>query len=112
MRREVLKYVWDVDQACNALRDFTAGRTFTEYEEDLFFRSAVERQLIIIGEALSQAYRLDPDIVERIRKLNDIIGFRNVIVHGYSKVENETVWGIIEKDVPVLAEEVRSILNE
>jgi len=35
--------------------DFCAHYTFTEYEQNLMLRSAVERQFEIIGEALHQA---------------------------------------------------------
>ena len=44
-----------------AVVDFTRGRTLAEYEGDLLLRSAVERQIEIIGEAarrVSKAFQV------------------------------------------------------
>ena len=58
-------------------------------------RSAVERQMMIIGEALDQAVDLQPELSEQISEVREIVNLRNVIVHGYAVVENETIWGIV-----------------
>jgi uncharacterized protein with HEPN domain len=49
MRRDPRAYLWDVREAADAIPSFMLGRSFTDYAEDLMFRSAVERQLAIIG---------------------------------------------------------------
>ena len=36
----------------------------------------------------------------------DMIGTRNIIVHGYTKVDDCIIWNIIEKDVPLLKEKL------
>ncbi len=59
MRREVLKYLFDIKEACGLLTDFTDGKAFSDYMSDPLLRSAVERQFEIIGEALKQAIELD-----------------------------------------------------
>jgi uncharacterized protein with HEPN domain len=53
-------WLLDMLAAARAFVDFVNGRTFQEYEQDLFFRSAVERQIEIIGEAargISDAFK-------------------------------------------------------
>lgn len=53
-------YLRDMLAAARAAVEFTRGRTLDEYSADLFLRSAVERQIEIIGEAaghLGTAYR-------------------------------------------------------
>lgn len=57
MRRESKKYLFDIQQACERLTKFVAGKTFADYDSDDFFRSAVERQFEIIGEAISQLHK-------------------------------------------------------
>jgi uncharacterized protein with HEPN domain len=44
-------YLWDMLTAARAVVDFVRGHTLAEYEADLLLRSAVERQIEIIGEA-------------------------------------------------------------
>jgi uncharacterized protein with HEPN domain len=54
MQVEVLKYLYDMEQACVLLSSFLVGKTFTDYDADPLLRSAVERQLMIVGEALNR----------------------------------------------------------
>jgi uncharacterized protein with HEPN domain len=53
--REVQKLFYDMKQAGNLIKTFVVGRTFEEYRVDAMLKSAVERQLGIIGDALSRA---------------------------------------------------------
>jgi uncharacterized protein with HEPN domain len=39
-----------------------------------------------------------------------ISGMRNVLVHDYFEVDFETVWQIVERDLPPLAQAMRMIL--
>jgi uncharacterized protein with HEPN domain len=39
-----------------------------------------------------------------------IVNFRNVLVHGYAMVEHTTVWGVLQKDVPMLEWEIHALL--
>lgn len=75
-------------------------------------RSAVERQLEIIGEALSRLAKAAPDLAERIPGARSAIGMRNVLIHGYARVDNETVWRTATEAVPVLRTEVAELLLE
>ena len=111
MQLEVKKFLYDVQQACEALEMFTTGKSLDDYEDDLLLRSGVERQLMIVGEALGQACRIDDTLHDKIAGLAEIIGFRNIVVHGYSKIHNETVWGVLQNDLPLLAEEVRVLMQ-
>jgi uncharacterized protein with HEPN domain len=78
----------------------------------VLLRSAVERQLGIVGEALNLPSRTDPALASRISNARAIIGFRNVLVHGYDVVRDETVWEAITIELPVLASEAASLLSE
>ena len=112
MLHEIPKFLYDIQLACEALAQFTESKSVDDYQADILLRSAVERQLTIIGEALSQALKVDPTLAEKITDVRQIINFRNVIVHGYATIENETIWGVLQNDLPTLHEQVRALLNK
>ncbi len=112
MQPESAKYLYDILKACEAILQFTEGKDFKDYEEDLLLRSGVERQFMIIGEALNQAVGDDPEIEDLIPESREIINLRNIIVHGYAVVENKTIWGILQGDLPSLYDQVKEILRK
>ncbi|MCI5168480.1 MAG: DUF86 domain-containing protein [Candidatus Electrothrix sp. GM3_4] len=83
-----------------------------EYSADLKTQSAVERQFEIIGEALNRIKKIDSSLLDRVDNWREIIGFRNVIAHGYDVVEDEIVWNSVKEDIPVLITQLKRILNE
>jgi uncharacterized protein with HEPN domain len=111
MRPETKKYLYDMLKACEAIFEFTEGKDFASYETDLLLRSAVERQLMIVGEAMNQAMHDEPDICDYMADAREIVNLRNVIVHGYAVVENETIWGIVQGDLPALYDQVKRVLG-
>mgnify|MGYP005832441571 CR=1 FL=1 len=111
-RRDPRKYLFDITEAAALLRRFVTGKTFEDYQGDPLLRSAVERQFEIIGEALNQLVRLDPEMAARISNTARIIAFRNVLIHAYASVSHEVVWGVIETKLPILEREVESLLRE
>jgi uncharacterized protein with HEPN domain len=104
MHADAAKLLWDARQAADRVARYTRAKTLRDYEADDFLRSAVERQFEIIGEALAALRRLDPNTALRIEQLARIVAFRNVLIHGYAKVDHRVVWGVIEGDLePLLA---------
>ena len=91
MRRDVRAYLADMVESAGFIGQFIDGRALDSYRLDVMLRSAVERQLEIIGEAISRLARTDPTLAGRISDVPSIIGFRNVIAHGYDIVDNEAV---------------------
>lgn len=112
MHADARKLLWDSQQCTERIARFTAGKTFTEYLADEYLRSAVERQFEIIGEAMSQLRRVDPDIAALVPELPRIIAFRNILIHGYASVDNQLVWGVLETDLPSLRATLGRLLAE
>jgi uncharacterized protein with HEPN domain len=112
MPRDLRAHLHDIRDACQAIEEFVRNKSHDEYASDRMLRSAVERQFIVVGEALLQALRLAPEIARSISDSRRIINFRNVLVHGYALVENETVWGVITESLPVLRRQVEALLGE
>jgi uncharacterized protein with HEPN domain len=93
------------------IQQITAGKTFDDYEREVVLRYAVERLFSIIGEALREAARLDPFVQDRVTSFRKIVDFRNILVHGYASVYDESVWQRIVDDLPLLLREVRALLG-
>ena len=102
MHVDARKLLWDARHAAERIERFTAGKTFIEYAADEYLQSAVERQCGIVGEAMNQLRRVDPETAAAIPELPRVIAFRNILVHGYANVDNRLVWGVLETDLPSL----------
>lgn len=111
MQHESKTYLFDIARACQEICDFTRGKAFEDYERDSMLRSAVERQFEIIGEALNRLRRADPEVAEQIPEHQRIIAFRNILIHGYAAIQSHTVWGVVEGDLPALADSVERLLS-
>lgn len=98
MRLEAKKCLYDVLRAAMLLAEFTDGKSFEDYERDIMLRSAVERQFTIIGEAMAQLARYDAEVAARISEYPRIIGFRNVLIHGYADI-NDILCGVCLKPI-------------
>jgi len=87
MHADAHKLLWDARLAADRVARFIAGKTFADYLQDEFLRSAVERQFEIVGEALNQLSRVDPATAAAIHELPRVVAFRNILIHGYASVD-------------------------
>jgi uncharacterized protein with HEPN domain len=83
-------------------------KDFTLYDQDRKTQSAVERQLAIIGEALNQFKKLEPEV--KIENDKQIISFRNRLVHAYDSLDNSMIWVIISKHLTPLKIEIQKLV--
>lgn len=111
MGRNIQKYLYDIQQSILSIEEYLGDkRDFLAYEQNKLLRRAVERELEIIGEAANHLLNIDPDIqIEDARKIVDL---RNFVIHGYDKVDNVIIWGVINKNLPKLKKEVDKLLGE
>ena len=106
------KYVYDMLDRAQFLLSDLDKRVRSDLDTDRWYRSAVERELQIIGEALFQLNGAYPEIAERIPFHTDIIGFRHVLVHGYTTLDYDRVWATLHEDLPELTETLSRLLDE
>ena len=102
MPPDPVKLLHDIVDAAEFILQQTRGRSLAEYEQTRLVRDAVERNFIIIGEALSRLKRTDPELVEDLGDFPQMIAFRNIVVHGYEAIDDAIVWGIVQNEVPRL----------
>jgi uncharacterized protein with HEPN domain len=112
MRPESAAYLWDVENAASRVISFVDGLSVERYALDDLRRSAVERQLLIVGEALNNLRKVDVETAAQIPELARIIGLRNVLAHGYAVVDDTVVWLAATTRVPELLTTVRGLLAQ
>lgn len=110
MRLETLKRLEDARMACVRIGNFVSLVSREEFIISDLLRSAVERQVEIIGESLSRAAAADPEAERRIPELRKIVGMRNRLIHGYDEVDYNIVWDVITNKVPELRRELEAVL--
>ena len=109
MTERELKYLTDIYFSIQYIEQFIVDTPdATHYTNDRKTKSAVERELSIVGEAINQLHRLNPELP--VSSVNQIISFRNLQIHSYHSVSDNFIWQIIKNDLPVLKVEVASIL--
>jgi len=111
MRRDARAYLWDIQQAADAITRFLEGLDAATFAENELVYSAVERKFEIIGEALGHLSKVDPDLARRIPDMRDIIAFRNVLIHGYAGIDQNRVWDIAQISLPGLRTVVEELLD-
>lgn len=112
MERDPRVYLWDVQQPAADVVQFTDRLDAAAYRENKLVRAAVERKFEVIGEALNRLSKLSPDLARRIPDLPRIVGFRHVLIHGYSPVRHDEVWQTVRESLPGLRDIVSALLAE
>jgi uncharacterized protein with HEPN domain len=97
--------------AAREIAAITASGSLHDYRASRQLRWSVERGFEIVGEALSQLSKLDLATAERITDRRKIISFRNILIHGYSTVNHDLTWDIVQRDLPVLLREREALLS-
>ena len=109
-RRETL-YLGDIQESCEKVLRFTKGMTYKDFVNDDLHFDAVLRNLEIIGEAVKNISEETRQKFPNV-KWRKIAGFRDIVAHEYFGVNEETVWDIVEKEIPALLDTVKSMLGE
>lgn len=73
-------------------------------------RRGIEREIEIIGEAANRILKIDKNI--QIKNARQIVDTRNWVIHGYDKVDDVVIWGIVTKHLPKLKKEIEELLEK
>ena len=105
--------VWleDIIKSIDEIYDFLPEkRDFFKYKKDIKTKKAIERNIEIIGEAVSRILKFKESNI-KINNAKRIIGTRNRIAHEYDNISDEIIWTIITKELPKLREEIKNLKN-
>lgn len=99
--REWRFYLDDMIDFANRVLEYTKGLNYTRFLEEPLIYDATLRNLESIGEAAThipdQIRMTHPKIPWRM-----VIATRNRLIHGYLGIDNETIWSIVQDDIPDL----------
>lgn len=99
--REWHFYIDDMINFAEKVIVYTEGLNQSEFVLSGLNYDATVRNLELIGEAATHI----PDEVRQTHpniSWRQIIATRNRLIHGYLGIDNDTLWNIIETDIPAL----------
>ena len=108
--REWRFYVTDMIEFSEKILSYTEGMDQSTFVANMLTYDATLHNLVLIGEAAIHIPKVIRDAHPEV-PLRKIIGARNRIIHGYLGIDDELVWDIIQKDIPVLLSTLRRIVE-
>lgn len=112
MPHRIEKLLTDLQLAVTEIDGFTRSKSLDDYLEDRMLQLALEREFEIIGEALNRLERIDEDrLATHIPEYRRIIGFRNIIAHGYDVIDDATLWDLATNRIPEFKEQIETYLT-
>lgn len=111
MDKQVLKSLEDIAKSIDNIELFCSSRPrdFRVFCEDICFRSAVQWEIAVIGEAMNRILKVTQDIP--ITSARRIVNTRNYLIHGYDSLREDLIWAIVINHLPKLKEEVNRLLD-
>jgi len=110
MPRKIEAYFLEIESAISEINGFVKGLDFNTYQSDQKTKAAVERKLMVIGEALNQAGKLDASLENKITDFKKIVSLRNILVHDYFGVDDQLIWDIVQNKLDALQKQI-GVLN-
>ena len=103
--------LWDMREAACEIAQFIEGVSYEEFISNKVLRYAVERQLLVIGEAaknVSSTLRgAHPEI-----PWSSIIAQRNILAHEYGEILVERIWRVASERIPELIKLLDPLIPE
>jgi len=102
----ILKYCDDIEETINRF-----GEDEEDFTDDNAYQYTCSFCVAQIGEAIKS---LSPELRERYPEVRwkGFSGMRDIITHGYERINLRIVWLTITEDIPELKRICKNILNE
>ncbi len=109
--KQDLTYLWDMREAAKEIIAFVKGIKYDIFVQNRMIRYAVERQLLVIGEAAnhvsSEFQEAHPEISWR-----QMIAMRNVLAHEYGEIKVDRIYAAATDSVPKLLKVLKQLVPE
>ena len=110
MDERVEKWLFDIRMAIDEIDSYfdNENKDFFSFRENKMRKRAVERNLEIIGEATNRILAKVPDI--QITDARKIVNLRNLVIHSYDSISDESIWAIIINHLPTLKKDIDNLI--
>ena len=95
-----------IDKVNKNLEDFSWG----DFKKDFAKQDAVCFEIAVMGEAINNLSKETREKYENI-PWREIVSMRNVLIHGYAKIDLKQVWKTYQEDLPLLKFQLQEILD-
>jgi len=99
----------DMSQAAKEILEFIKGVNFQEFQSNKVIRYAVERQILVIGEAAAHVSPTFKDAHPEI-PWSSIIAQRNILAHEYGEILVERIWLVATEYIPELIKLLKPLI--
>ena len=99
--KDVLITIKRVETIVNAIADFSS------VQKDI--TDVVERKLLLLGSFMKDIDRKYPTL--KISGKGKFISLNYMLIHNHSAIENDEIWNVCKKDLPILRQEIELLLN-
>ncbi len=113
-KQRLVDYLAHILEAIARINRYTDDITDWAFMQNELVQDAVIRNFEIIGEACRNIERHYPEFAAAHPEVPLAFAYemRNALAHGYFKVDLDIVWKTIERDLPVLTEQVEALVAE
>lgn len=110
MRKDPKIFLHHILEGISEIEKYTKGLSEEKFLESTKTQDAVIRRLETIGEA---AKRVPKKIREKSKNIpwKKITGSRDILIHDYFRVDLESVWNTVKKDLPELKQNIKKLLE-
>ena len=111
MIKDDLVYLNHIKDAISRIEEYVNGLTYNGFIEKYLIQDGVIRQIQVIGEATK---KISDNTRQKYPSVpwKDIAGMRDKLIHDYFGIDLDAVWDTVEKDIPILKNEIEIILKE
>jgi len=102
----------DILTAIDEIQGFVTGRSLSELLTDRAFQLVLEREFEILGEALYRVRNIAPEAFDCIPSGHRIIGMRNILAHGYDRVDYSVLWAAATQELDSLRQHTESMTSD
>jgi uncharacterized protein with HEPN domain len=111
MGRDARACLGDIAKACDAIALAVDGLDLNGYMSSMDARSSVEREFISVRKSMGALAHVAPEVFAQITHAEAIAEFRAPPTGEDPTPNDLAVWGIVERDLPVLRRECAGLMD-